>query len=406
MWSQLAVNQGEDDFRSLLPLMTKTPAPSSSPKGSYYANPFSTLSATQRRNTFITNRQARLSSNASAKQPLETVLEEEEHAFSYVSEDRDDVFKKHSASTTRKSSLANLNDCFDKRDAFSRNTYSGDSQGSKNEEAFDDSSGSLFPFKHSKPPSLNNHIKQLNARHFFNAEHMPLLASQSTPINRELIYRKYSLNPSLFASQTAGLNLPAPKLSTAATVVRRASLAVRRLSMAIPNLSLEPIPRHSSVLSLGADVLPEYKLQPTRIHHCTIVHYSFFKAFWDWVILLLVIYTAVITPYVAAFLLREFQNVDRSNRSKFTQYLEIIDLIVDIMFIVDIIINFRTTFVNDNDEVVSHPGDIAWHYFKGWFVIDLIAAVPFDLLLSSSNNDMTTLIGLLKTARLLRLEFY
>ncbi|PIO70270.1 hypothetical protein TELCIR_07883 [Teladorsagia circumcincta] len=28
------------------------------------------------------------------------------------------------------------------------------------------------------------------------------------------------------------------------------------------------------VLSLGADVLPEYKLQPTRIHHCTIVHYS------------------------------------------------------------------------------------------------------------------------------------
>ncbi len=30
--------------------------------------------------------------------------------------------------------------------------------------------------------------------------------------------------------------------------------------------------------------------------------------------------------------------------------LEIIDLIVDIMFIVDIIINFRTTYVNENDE--------------------------------------------------------
>lgn len=60
------------------------------------------------------------------------------------------------------------------------------------------------------------------------------------------------------------------------------------------------------VLSLGTDVLPEYKLQPTRgINHCTILHYSPFKAVWDWIILLLVIYTAVFTPYVAAFLLKE-----------------------------------------------------------------------------------------------------
>ena len=73
-------------------------------------------------------------------------------------------------------------------------------------------------------------------------------------------------------------------------------------------------------------------------------------------------------------------------------------------------------------QVVSHPGKIAIHYFKGWFVIDMIAAVPFDLLLVNTNSDevrsrvrthfcgnsnsdiqTTTLIGLLKTARLLRL---
>ena len=33
--------------------------------------------------------------------------------------------------------------------------------------------------------------------------------------------------------------------------------------------------------------------------------FSPFKAVWDWIILLLVIYTAIFTPYVAAFLLRE-----------------------------------------------------------------------------------------------------
>ncbi|XP_070069846.1 potassium voltage-gated channel unc-103 isoform X6 [Drosophila takahashii] len=77
---------------------------------------------------------------------------------------------------------------------------------------------------------------------------------------------------------------------------------------------------------------------------------------------------------------------------------------VDVTFIVDILINFRTTFVNAQDEVVSHPGRIAVHYLSGWFLIDLVAAVPFDLLLVGSDTDeTTTLIGLLKTARLLRL---
>ena len=38
------------------------------------------------------------------------------------------------------------------------------------------------------------------------------------------------------------------------------------------------------------------------------------------------------------------------------------------------------------------------------FIIDLVAAIPFDLLLFGSDTDeTTTLIGLLKTARLLRL---
>ena len=57
------------------------------------------------------------------------------------------------------------------------------------------------------------------------------------------------------------------------------------------------------------------------------------------------------------------------------------------MFIIDILINFRTTYVNKNDEVVSHPGRIAVHYFKGWFLIDVVAAIPFDLLLYGSESD-------------------
>ncbi|XP_032313022.1 potassium voltage-gated channel subfamily H member 6 isoform X3 [Camelus ferus] len=160
----------------------------------------------------------------------------------------------------------------------------------------------------------------------------------------------------------------------------------------------------TQVLSLGADVLPEYKLQAPRIHRGTLLHYSPFKAVWDWLILLLVIYTAVFTPYSAAFLLSDQDESQRGDCGYTCSPLTVVDLIVDIMFVVDIVINFRTTYVNTNDEVVSHPRRIAVHYFKGWFLIDMVAAIPFDLLIFRTGSDeTTTLIGLLKTARLLRL---
>ncbi|XP_006741144.1 potassium voltage-gated channel subfamily H member 6 isoform X3 [Leptonychotes weddellii] len=160
----------------------------------------------------------------------------------------------------------------------------------------------------------------------------------------------------------------------------------------------------TQVLSLGADVLPEYKLQAPRVHRGTLLHYSPFKAVWDWLILLLVIYTAVFTPYSAAFLLSDQDESQRVDCGYTCSPLTVVDLIVDIMFVVDIVINFRTTYVNTNDEVVSHPRRIAVHYFKGWFLIDMVAAIPFDLLIFRTGSDeTTTLIGLLKTARLLRL---
>ncbi|KAG7526910.1 potassium voltage-gated channel subfamily H member 2-like [Solea senegalensis] len=157
------------------------------------------------------------------------------------------------------------------------------------------------------------------------------------------------------------------------------------------------------VLSLGADVLPEYKLQAPRIHRWTVLHYSPFKAVWDWLILLLVIYTAIVTPYSAAFLLNDQEEAAIQKCGYSCSPLNVVDLIVDIMFIIDILINFRTTYVNSNDEVVSHPLRIAVHYFKGWFLIDMVAAIPFDLLIYRNGEETTTLIGLLKTARLLRL---
>ncbi|XP_026323381.1 potassium voltage-gated channel unc-103 isoform X2 [Hyposmocoma kahamanoa] len=162
------------------------------------------------------------------------------------------------------------------------------------------------------------------------------------------------------------------------------------------------------VLSLGATAGHKGTTQPS--HPCTILHHSPYKAAWDWLILILVIYTAIFTPYVAAFQLNE-PDFDKRSRKFGEDPIVVIDMIVDVTFIVDILINFRTTYVNVADEVESDPGKIAMHYLRGWFLIDLVAAIPFDLLLFGTDTDeqglesdeTTTLIGLLKTARLLRL---
>ena len=67
-------------------------------------------------------------------------------------------------------------------------------------------------------------------------------------------------------------------------------------------------------------------------------------------------------------------------------FLGVIDLLVNILFIIDIFINFRTTYVNKNDQLVCDAGKIALHYFKGWFLIDVVAAIPFDLMLIGSDS--------------------
>ena len=96
---------------------------------------------------------------------------------------------------------------------------------------------------------------------------------------------------------------------------------------------------HLQVLSLGADVLPEYKLQSPLVHKWTILHYSPFKAVWDWIILILVMYTAIFTPYVAAFLLNEPDFKAKQNRKYADDPIVIIDLIGKWIFPTNLHIN-------------------------------------------------------------------
>ncbi|KAK3744225.1 hypothetical protein QZH41_013576 [Actinostola sp. cb2023] len=154
--------------------------------------------------------------------------------------------------------------------------------------------------------------------------------------------------------------------------------------MASPEFSRESLP---SRVVMSVNPTTAQRGNQNKIHGCTIRHDSLFKAVWDWLILILVVYTAIEIPYTVAFTLSQEleQGIEPSRLVIPITPLHICNLWVDMMFIVDIFINFRSTFIDlKNDEIVSQPKKIALHYLKSWFTVDFFAAIPFELMVTSS----------------------
>ena len=55
--------------------------------------------------------------------------------------------------------------------------------------------------------------------------------------------------------------------------------------------------------------------------------------------------------------------------------------IMDVLFLVDIIINFFSAYEDEYYATQDELKVIAKTYLKGWFIIDLLAIVPIDLFL-------------------------
>ncbi|TRY59827.1 hypothetical protein DNTS_035251 [Danionella cerebrum] len=148
--------------------------------------------------------------------------------------------------------------------------------------------------------------------------------------------------------------------------------------------------------------LPEYKVASVQKSRFILLHYSVCKALWDWLILLATFYVAVTVPYNVCFSAADESELDQSDCDSASRTTIVSDIAVEMLFILDIILNFRTTYVGPAGQVVYDSRSICLHYCTTWFILDLIAALPFDLLYLF-NISVTSLVHLLKTVRLLRL---
>lgn len=146
-------------------------------------------------------------------------------------------------------------------------------------------------------------------------------------------------------------------------------------------------PSLSKNLTLST-ALEELKL-PCGIFHpsCT------FKNIWNFLLIMLLIYTATIMPYRIAF-------VDPEKHS-FWWFLE---LFIDSLFFLDVIVNINSAYYDSEGQLVKSRKRIFLRYLRTWLIIDTIACFPFNLIEEDDDSrTQTNYNSLLRLARLPRL---
>ena len=118
---------------------------------------------------------------------------------------------------------------------------------------------------------------------------------------------------------------------------------------------------------------------------------SKFKHYWSVLILVLLLYSFLIVPYLIAF-------IDGST------FWDNIDTTVDVLFAVDILITLNTAVQVAKAKFVTSRWSIFKRYLQGMLLLDVLSIFPFDIVHVESNgaNNLVRFLRLAKFSRLLR----
>lgn len=119
------------------------------------------------------------------------------------------------------------------------------------------------------------------------------------------------------------------------------------------------------------------------------------KLAWDAWVCVIILYSVIIVPYRIGF------HDDATDATLIFEYC------VDVMFGIDIMVNFVSQINNEDGVAVTSRKGIAARYLRGWFLIDLLSTIPVDLFVSIFGDGTAAasfkLLRVLRLARLLKL---
>ena len=87
---------------------------------------------------------------------------------------------------------------------------------------------------------------------------------------------------------------------------------------------------------------------------------------WHSIVSILLIIVCIYTPIEIAF---SFD--DPKDKS------DLVNNIIDLIFLIDIILCFNTEFMTENYEIKRDRKSISINYLQGWFLIDIVSIIPF-----------------------------
>lgn len=93
-------------------------------------------------------------------------------------------------------------------------------------------------------------------------------------------------------------------------------------------------------------------------------------------------------------------------------FFNILNYVIDFIFICDIFVSFRTSYIDDKGEEVMDSLRIAKKYLKITFWLDFLSVIPFDMMAEKQShvhsdqeqNSKLLLFGILKFGRLLKIQ--
>lgn len=120
---------------------------------------------------------------------------------------------------------------------------------------------------------------------------------------------------------------------------------------------------------------------------------SKFKAYWNVLIIFLILYSIILAPYQMAF-------IDSDLFGLFA-----LEFIVDGVFFADIVLTCFTGFYDKENNLITRHRQIFLNYFKGWFFFDLVACFPIQIILDINYKyySMVKVTRLQRLSRILRL---
>jgi len=112
---------------------------------------------------------------------------------------------------------------------------------------------------------------------------------------------------------------------------------------------------------------------------------------WDMTGLVMIFYTAVVTPYDVSFLEPSLDVLFFFNRT------------VDLFFLCDMVLQFFLMVQDDKGRYIKVQSELAHRYLTSWFAIDFISVLPFDMVGMVADSDDVGQLKVLRVIRVLRL---